>query len=297
VAHQHLPQPQNAEHNRRKASFDDIYDQPDPRAYFRRLQPLDYCIPQQARPVLRDVLSDRFGSPPGGTPAGSGPAAVLDLCCSYGINAALLNHHLTLADLYEHYTSPAVAELSTAELASLDKEFYASRRRADAVPVLGLDAAGLAVGYATSVGLIDAAFPENLEESEPSSALRRALADVALITVTGGIGYIGERTIDTLLRHTGPQVWITAFVLRTIDYRPITRAARLRGLHTIAETSRTYLQRRFADPAEQAFAIEQTRRLGHDPRGKEADGYYHSIRFDTRPRERLQAPPGRSDSH
>jgi hypothetical protein len=37
------------------------------------------------------------------------PATVLDICCSYGINAALLNHHVTLEELYDRYTSPKLS--------------------------------------------------------------------------------------------------------------------------------------------------------------------------------------------
>ncbi|MFF5538466.1 hypothetical protein ACFY71_39455 [Streptomyces cinerochromogenes] len=67
------------------------------------------------------------------------------MCCSYGINAALLNHHVTLQDLYDRYTSPQLAGLTTAELIDADRTYYAARRRTDAVPVIGLDIAAPAI--------------------------------------------------------------------------------------------------------------------------------------------------------
>ena len=76
-----------------KANFDDIYDQPDPRAYFRTLAPLDYQIPQQARPVIERVHA-----------AAGADRTILDVCCSYGINAALLRFDLDIADLAARYT-------------------------------------------------------------------------------------------------------------------------------------------------------------------------------------------------
>ncbi|EST36825.1 hypothetical protein [Streptomyces roseochromogenus] len=42
-----------------KARFDDIYDRPDPRAYFRRLAPLEYEIPHHAQPVFRQAATER----------------------------------------------------------------------------------------------------------------------------------------------------------------------------------------------------------------------------------------------
>src|SRR5512139_1278083 len=103
--------------------FDEIYHQPDPRAFYHRLGRLDYQIPHHAQPVLRRLVAAQPRQ----------PVTVLDLCCSYGINAALLNHHLTLDDLYAHYTSPRLAQLTTSELIKHDQELYAAHRRADAV--------------------------------------------------------------------------------------------------------------------------------------------------------------------
>ncbi|MER7684513.1 hypothetical protein [Streptomyces sp. NPDC097610] len=47
------------------------------------------------------------------------------------VNAALLNHDLTLADLYVRYTSPQATELTTAELIEWDRAYYAAHRRSD----------------------------------------------------------------------------------------------------------------------------------------------------------------------
>lgn len=262
-----------------KSRFDDIYDQPDPRAYFRRLAPLEYEIPHHAQKVFHRTVAERAAAP--GT---DGPVTVLDLCCSYGINAALLNHHLTLADLYAHYTSPEVLALTTTELIDLDKAFYASRRRADATPVIGLDAAGRAVGYALSVGLLDQGYGENLEHRPPSPPLRRAVAGTGLITVTGGIGYITRRTFEALLECTATPVWVSAFVLRTVDYQPVISTLAAFGLDTETDAARTYPQRLFTGSAEQRNAIEQARLAGHDPTGLETAGHYHTQLYQSRPR-------------
>ncbi|WP_433455059.1 hypothetical protein ACQPXS_43935 [Streptomyces sp. CA-142005] len=262
-----------------KSRFDDIYDRPDPRMYFRRLAPLEYEIPHHAQPVFRQAAAERAALDDGHP----GRPAVLDLCCSYGINAALLNHDVTLADMYERYTSPDRQEMSTARLAAQDKEFYAGRRRPDAVPVFGLDVAAPAVQYALEVGLLDAAFTDDLEQGPPGPGLRRALAEVGLVTLTGGGSYITDRTFTALLDSTRRPVWISAFVLRTVSYQPIVRALAAHGLHTTLDVSRTYPQRLFTDEREQQFAIATVRSLGHDPAGREESGRFHSLHYESRP--------------
>jgi hypothetical protein len=262
-----------------KSRFDDIYDRPDPRAYFRRLAPLEYEIPHHAQPVFRQAAAERAALDDGRP---HGPA-VLDVCCSYGINAALLNHDVTLAEMYERYTSSAHQTMSTAELAARDKEFYAERRRADAVPAFGLDVSAPAVHYALEVGLLDAAFTDDLEHGSPSPRLSRALAEVGLITLTGGGSYVTARTFTALLDGARRPVWISAFVLRTVSYHPIVQTLAAHGLRTTLNVSRTYPQRLFTDERERQYAITAVRALGGDPTGHEENGRFHSLHYESRP--------------
>ncbi|GAA3379300.1 class I SAM-dependent methyltransferase [Streptomyces sannanensis] len=268
-----------AGNNGGKTRFEDIYDQQDPRAYFSRLAPLVYEIPHHAQAVFRRTYAERTAA--GATGA---PTAVLDLCCSYGINAALLNHDLTLAELYDHYTGPEAARCTTDQLIDWDKEFYASRRRPGAAPVIGLDIAGNALRYALAVGLLDAAFAENLEQDPPSPALRRAVADVGLITLTGGGSYVTHRTFDALLGCARQPIWVSAFVLRTVSYAPIADRLAGHGLRTEADLSITYPQRLFTGPDEQRHAVEAVRSNGADPAGRECAGRYHTTLYESRPR-------------
>ncbi|MBH1938247.1 hypothetical protein I5Q34_28985 [Streptomyces sp. AV19] len=259
-------------------SFDDIYDRPDPRAYFTRLAPLEYRIPHHAQPVFRAAVAELARRRPGV------PVTVVDLCCSYGINAALLNHDITLDDLYDRYTGPAAAGLAPAELAAADREFYASRRRPDAVPVVGVDVSPRAVAYAAAAGLLDAAFAENLETAPASPALAAALARGGLVTVTGGLSYVGPRTFDAVVAPSGGRAWVVAFAVRPVDYRPVADVLRRHGLAT-RTSERTYPQRRFTGPDERRGALERVRAAGLDPAGREAEGWYHAVLHASRPAE------------
>ncbi|WP_372410657.1 hypothetical protein [Streptomyces luteireticuli] len=258
------------------SSFDDIYDRPDPRAYFARLAPLDYRIPHHAQPVFRAAVAELARRRPGG------PVTVVDLCCSYGINAALLNHDLTLGDLYDRYTGPATDGLSREELIASDREFYASRRRPDACPVVGVDVSPRAVAYAADAGLLDAAFAENLETAPASAALAAALAPARLVTVTGGLSYIGPRTFDAVATACHGRAWVVAFAVRPVDYRPVADVLRRHGLVT-RTPERTFPQRRFTGPEERRNALERVGAAGLDPAGREAEGYYHAVLHASRP--------------
>lgn len=267
--------------------FDDVYDQPDPREYFRRLRPFEYQIPHHGQDVFRRTVAARAAVSPGP------PVTVLDLCCGYGINAALLNHDVSLDELYAHYVSREAAPRTTEELVERDKTYYAARRRPRAARVIGLDVAANAVAYARGVGLLDEGFAENLEQAPPSPQLRRSMERAELITVTGGIGFVTARAFGALLACARERVWVAAFAVRTVPYQPIADCLAEHGLVTEKATARTFPQRRFTSTREQQEAIDAVAAAGEDPDGKETDGYVHATLYLSRPeKDAAEMPVG-----
>ncbi|MFJ5678514.1 hypothetical protein [Streptomyces sp. NPDC093097] len=269
-----------------KAHFESIYNCPDPHRYFATLHPLEYQIPHHGQMVFRalaDALRQRRGTP--------APLRVVDLCCSYGVNAALLNHQVSLDDLYHHYSASGTQALEGEELARADLAYYAARRRPDAAHVTGLDAADRAVAYGVAAGLLDQGFAENLEIDAPSAQLRQALSGTDLITVTGGVGYITARTFSRLFDSFNEPPWVAAMVLRTVSYRPISALLARAGLVTERLTTRTFRQRRFADDAERQGAFEALAARGLSVGGKEAHGFYHAELYVSRPAADVAALP------
>jgi hypothetical protein len=258
-----------------KADFTDIYHRPDPRAYYQHLGALDYEVPHHGQRVFNQLLRAVHIPEP----------TVVDLCCSYGVNAALLKHNLALDDLYGRYRSPDLAYLSPDELAEADRSFYTSHRRRDAPTVIGVDVAVPAVRYALKAGLLDAGTSEDLEHAALSSTLADFVADADLITVTGGIGYITERTFERLLAcsSTEQPPWVAALCLRTVPYGPIAETLAEHGLVTELLPDRTFRQRRFADSDERAYALQTLSEQGIDPEGKESEGAYHANVYLSRP--------------
>ena len=278
-----------AQHNEQnKANFDHVYDLPDPRGYFEALGSLDYRAPEHGRRLFPTLLR--------GVEAGGGPAAVLDLCCSYGVNAALLGHDLTLDDLYARYASPEVSDLSTEQLQEADRAFYAGHRSGGPSGIVGADSAANAVRYALAAGLLGAGFGENFETAEPSEGFREAVGNVGLVTVTGGVGYVWERTFDRVLtsvvraRPDGRVPWVATLPARLVDYDPLSDLFSGYGLVTERLSSRTFPQRRFADAAEREHVLRQLADMGVDPSGKEEEGWYHADLYLSRPPEDAKVP-------
>jgi len=274
---------------REKAQFDHIYDRPDPREYFRALGELDYEIPQRAQPVLQALLASLRQA----TPDSSEPQRVLDVCCSYGVNAALLRCEVTLAEMYERYASPAIDQLSSSELARADTAFYAERLRPAPVRVSGLDVAAHAVDYGRRVGLLEHGWAEDLEAGEPSAALHDELTRVDLIVTTGGVGYITERTFDRLLnpQRAGAKPWVAALVLRMYPYDQIAAALARHGLRTEQLAGVTFPQRRFATDGERDAALREVGSRGLDATGRESTGRYHADLYLSRPEAEVEQLP------
>lgn len=280
-----------AQHNEQnKANFDHVYDLPDPRGYFEALGSLDYMAPEHARRLFPTLV--------GAVEAGGGPSGVLDLCCSYGVNAALLRHDLSLDDLYARYADPQLAGLSPGELAAADREFFSGRRHPSPPRIVGADSAANAVRYALDAGLLGAGFGEDFETADPSEGFLRAAGDVGLVTVTGGVGYVWERTFDRVLgavagaRPDGRAPWVATLPARLVDYGPLSNLFSSRyGLVTEKLTARTFPQRRFADESERDHVLRKLADMGVDPSGREEEGWYHADLYLSRPAAETSKAP------
>lgn len=266
-----------------KASFDDIYDMEDPRAYFTSLGEFGYKAPEHGMRLFSRLIKDRKREAEGRDADES--FNIVDVCCSYGLNAALLKYDITLDDLYDRYRSEKSAGLSSKELAVSDKAFYAARKLEDPPRVVGVDLAENAVAYGAKAGLLDAGFAENLESEDPTEELEKAIARTDLLTVTGGIGYISEQTFDRLLGSMEKPPWVASLALRWVSYDDIADTLSKYGLVTEKLDSHTFIQRRFTDPEEREYVIGELEKMGVDPEGKESEGSYHANFYLSRPLE------------
>ncbi|MBF6331333.1 class I SAM-dependent methyltransferase [Nocardia transvalensis] len=261
-------------HSTGKASFDDIYDRPDPSSYYTRLSELDYRIPELAKPHFQQLIADYRAA------HGSAPT-VLDLGCSYGVNAALLRFDTTVAELAEHYRAG-----DTAARIARDRERLAAVDRQPQVRFIGMDASAPALAYAASAGLLHEIVHADLEAGDPTDAQRRVLGSADLVISTGCVGYINERTLVRVARSHGSRLpWMAHFVLRMFAFDPIAR--QLTGLgYRIERQPGTFRQRRFASQAEQTQVLNALSANGTDPTGLEADGWLHAQLYLCMPDDR-----------
>lgn len=256
-----------------KADFSVIYTQPDPRAYYSTLGALDYEIPEHGREVfdvVLDELRERKRSP-----------RVLDLCCSYGVNAALMNHDLTYGEVEAHYAG--ATDLTRDELIERDRKWYSGLRTPEAVDVVGVDVSQPAVDYALEAGLLVDGVVADLEQEELSEDDRALIAGVDLVTVTGGVGYVRDRTFDQILTAAEEPPWVAALTLRWVDFEPIAATLDAHGLVTERLDGYVVPQRRFADAEEERYVIDQLASQGIEPTDVERNGRHGAQLYVARP--------------
>lgn len=268
-----------------KADFDSIYLAPDPRPYFRTLAEFDYQVPDHGARLFR-AIGDHLR-----TSRDHPDVSVADLCCSYGINAALLRHDIVYDDLVAHYVDAAQDHWGVDRLDDHDRDFYGPERTGLSTTIVGLDASAPAIDYATRLGLLDEGSAENLEDDAPSPELTATLGGIDLVTVTGGIGYITDRTMDRVLGSARTEKpWVAALCLRWVDFDPIAAAGASHGLVTERLDDATFPQRRFASVEEQRYVLDVLDSFDVDASGREAEGWHHTDLFVMRPEGETAVP-------
>lgn len=253
--------------NEAKANMDHIYNQTDPRMYFGELDKLGYAIPGIAKPIFQQLIThlQRLRA---------GTVRVLDLGCSYGVNAALLKHNISLPELFEHWGQKKLEDATSAEVVANDRNFFADLGEPKDIEVIGLDLANNAIDYAKDVGLLDEGFAVNLETNLPSAIAKEELASVDLVASTGCIGYVTEKSFERLLPAVtqGRSPWMGHFVLRMFPFDAIEDTLNDWGYVTEKLPGHTFVQRRFASTDERDQMLDQLSDQGIDPTGLETEG-------------------------
>jgi hypothetical protein len=271
--------------NAAKANFDSIYNEPDPREYFRVLCGLDYLIPELAKGAIRSIIDARQRR--------TGRAIkVLDLGCSYGINAALQKYPIDIQRLAQRYASLQMQKLASSALCQLDASYFSSWPLQSDAMMIGADTSQRAVAYALRAGLIDAGICRNLEIEEPTEREAALLRGTGLIMSTGCIGYVTERTLRKVLSLQSKEMpWVANFVLRMFPYEPIADALAEFGLVTEKLEGITFVQRRFHSKDEFLSTLDTLEELGIDPVGKESEGLLHAELYVSRPAADVEEVP------
>jgi len=265
--------------NKKKAVFDDIYSLGDPRSYFSVLGALDYMIPDVAESVVRQILEARAAL------YDDDPAHVLDIGCSYGINAAVHRFPVNFGGLCQRYARREMMELPSSAMIRLDRHFYAAWPQTGIARFIGLDRSEPAVHYASEVGLHDAGVAANLEQDDLTRRDAATIAPANVLLSTGAVGYVTDTTFGKVLDALPRTPWIISFVLRLFPYDSFASSFAARGMTTERLSGTTFVQRRFRDAEELENTLAALAARGIDTQGFEADGLFHAELFLSRPRE------------
>ncbi|CAM5761208.1 hypothetical protein LMIY3S_00062 [Labrys miyagiensis] len=260
-----------------KHDFSGSYNRDWPHRYIKAHLALDYIIPDRAKPVFLAIL-DRYRAI-----RERDRLKIVDVGCSYGINAALLRTDMNLDDLYAAYT--AIDGPLTGRLSADHRAFFESRNLGSDIRIVGVDPSQRAARYARSVGLVDAIVTTDMEASDPTGAETRALEGADIIISTGCVGYATEHTFGRIYQATAAsRPWVAAFVMHPYSYDGINDMLASHGLRT--RKMLVARQRRFSTDTEQRSLLAAMLDQGCDSRLERTTGYiYASLYLSTLPNE------------
>ncbi len=260
-----------------KIKIDDIYNAPDPRQYFSTLSNLEYQIPERAKPIFLDIIRQYRET------YQQEKVRILDIGCSYGINAAVLKCDLTMEDLYERYASEDAEAVSRKTLTARDRSFIKTHTVDKNIEVVGLDQSMNAIDYALITNLLDDGVSENLENGKPTTEASMILDNIDIVISTGCIGYVTANTLKWILKINAPRKpWMINFVLRMFPFSDIGDQLEEFGYSSEKLTSEAFKQRRFANTDEQEQVVKRLTELGIDAEGLESDGWFYAEPFLSR---------------
>lgn len=269
-----------------KACFDDVYDLPDPRAYWRAVGALDYRTPYGVRGLILKAIAAlrQVRSKP--------TVTVLDLCCGYGTNAVMVNYDVGDGGLYGRYRDPNMDDLTPEQVIQSDRAFFSDHARPAGALFGGVDVAPGPLSYVRRAGLMHSAFNIDLETQDPDRELLAFLNRVDLIVETGGVGYIGAASFRRLLSSFARErlAWVIAAPMRLVEFEPVADVWREFGL-TVEKASRSIPHRRFKDDRERNYVMGEMAARGIDTAGKEASGMMHAEVYLARDAREAAAVP------
>jgi hypothetical protein len=241
-------------------------------------------IPDVAEPIVRQLVSAKAKQ-------SETQPTVLDIGCSYGINAALHRFPLSFSTLRSRYAKAEMVGVAPAMLAHLDRHFYASWPEIGRARFVGLDVSVPAIDYARKVGLLHAGVAANLEDGPMRAEDAEILRGADILLSTGCVGYVTEITYRRVLDTLDRLPWVVSFVMRMFPYEPMAAALEAYGLVTERLAGATFVQRRFRDVEEFKSSLAVLADLGVDTEGFEAEGRFHADLFVSRPAADVRAAP------
>ena len=252
-----------------KKDFTNIYVQKDPTPYLEEMKSLGYRIPDQTRPLYKH-LAERILN------YKKKPVKILDLGSSYGINSALLNHHLVMEELDDFFVqgNPQPSIKSTQSF--FDNLPYNDNK----LEFYLVDTSSPALEFAEKAGLCEESFCLNLEKDSGSSEFKKTICDIDLIISTGCVGYIGWKSFEKIfenIQDTKAPLPLFAFtVLRMFPMDDIQRVFDENNFVLNKTQVGPLKQRRFNDEAEMSDTLDLLKNRNIETKNLEETGHYYA---------------------
>lgn len=252
-----------------KHDFTPVYNSTWPHSYFREHSALDYMIADRAKPVFERIIANYRRV------RNKTMLKIIDVGCSYGINAALLRTDLDLDELYAAYLDPSGSLSRQQEIEHRD--FFRNSGLRDEIQFVGVDPSFRAVHYAQSLGLLEAGITADLETRDLTAKERSALADADIIISTGCVGYATDSTFARVYEASAQsRPWVVAFAMHPFSYDSIAAALRGFSLETKLVDRFRQRQRRFSTLAERQAILKAMAKLGMEARLERTTGYIYA---------------------
>ncbi len=260
--------------------FDDIYNLPDCRSYYRAMSHAGFRTAHYATTGFRTILTELKRL------RGLNAVSVVDFASGYGIAAALMRHDVSLDDVLGRYVDPWFDDAATEAVIAADKDWLSGFRRAgDTDTYCGVDIADQALAYGGATGIFDTFFADNLQDDPPSAGLKTVLNDCDLVVECGSVAHMLPRAFDRLLDATGRRPWVATSPIRGNDSAEAFDLLKRFDYRVEVYDAQPFRHRRFAEADEQARAIVNAQARGHDTDGYESEGYFHAQIYLARPEE------------
>ena len=240
----------NQEINQKKLDLNDVYNLRDPESYYQSMAQYEYDLPEGAKPYFQKVINAYRQD------KSVNSLKILDIGCSYGINAAILKFHKSMRELYQYYTNPLRLQLAELSRRHRDYNWFYEFNFDEGLQFIGLDTAEKAVNYAVESQLIQSGISTNLEKLPLLKEDYTNLQDINLLITTGCIGYITEITLDKILSavRNSSQLWGAVFILKMFKISGFKKTLAKYNL-VLVETGVTVKQRRFSSVEEKKAMI------------------------------------------
>ncbi|MEM7732627.1 MAG: hypothetical protein AAF280_07570 [Pseudomonadota bacterium] len=257
--------------------YDDIYDLPDCRSYYRAMNHAGFRTAHFAVSAFRDALAALKAE------RGLTTARVVDFASGYGIAAQLMRHDVSLDEVLTRYSDDRFLDATTQDVIAADRAWLSAADRGEGDRYIGIDIAGHALGYGEAVGIFDAAFAENLQDVHPSAPLAAELAEADLIVECGSVAHMLPGALDHLLSSCPRKPWVITSPIRGNDTQDALDVLAAHGYVVDRNVSAPFPHRAFSSPEEQARAIENARARGYETDGFERKGRFHAQIFLAKP--------------